>query len=362
MSGKISAFRDRVKRFRKSKKRCIIFLHLPKTGGSTVEFALRKELGQKSIPVQLPADLNNFGSLVDDGLFAQEGLYAIYGHSTVGVKEKSPDDVAVLEFAIFRRPEDIIFSRASFGRLRHQKLSTPLSVVIAKERPNRNCEFLNATTADEAIAFLEDNGVLVGITEKLSTLFDAIVELADLKGGEYPSRNFVPSEFKYNPGPREIAAAKELSGEDIKLYDRTVAIHAEQFRWLRERGYIGNRDAPSIFRKVPLGFTRCYTQGRGSSKQWPKFQQLWKSGTAKVRESDSAGLDLLFEAIEIEAASIIAVLKFIGRQGHKLSSDSVRLWTERVLAHLASDPRDPNGVFMTAANKYLEKNTLLIAA
>ncbi len=178
-----------------SHRNCVIlFHHIHKTAGSTIEFSLAHQFGDQAFRCQ---NANQRSQLAD--FFASSTGTSprfIFGHGTKGIENDLEQfgvfpDVNLFRFTFLRNPRTRCESLFNFMALRDLHFDKTFSEYVASAYPsNPYCKFLNTNSPAK---FLRDNIEFVGTQERFLECTSILLSVLNIKIDQMMSRTVNPN-------------------------------------------------------------------------------------------------------------------------------------------------------------------------
>jgi hypothetical protein len=169
----------------------VVFCHLHKTAGTTLEHALRRHYGDRALRCHTAADRMAVLRDLREGP-AADGGRLIYGHFAHALL----DDLGKLGYrprrnlfrlTFLRHPIRRAESLYSFMKLRDPLMTEDMAQFLARYRKNTAADFFGARAAPEA--WLRDGIDFVGICESMEQSLALLFQMLDVPLNEVPSHN-----------------------------------------------------------------------------------------------------------------------------------------------------------------------------
>jgi len=242
---------------RKGPTGCLVFLHLPKTGGSTLSAALRHKYGSEVLLLEDTSD--PLGGIADVPESRRRSARVVMGHIHYGVHEHIPQECRHL--TVMREPVARVVSmyRHILGHAKHrfhdELVRSQMSLEeFARSAPDAGLDNLqtrmisgrkpgttppggdgawqapplDSSDLEEAKRNL-DRFLVVGLTERFDESFILIRRALGWRLPMYETYNVTRAASaaqREAPTPAAIEAIKERNRLDLELYSHALALHS----------------------------------------------------------------------------------------------------------------------------------------
>ncbi|MCV6587071.1 MAG: sulfotransferase family protein [Marinibacterium sp.] len=279
----LKATRDSI---RAEPRKVLLFCHMHKTGGTTIEKMLVENFSETAYRVSTPNELDEFKQKVEAGLLDEEKTYLVFGHRAHLTIDFLKDRIPSFPFTIFRRPLSLFESNYSFQHTRQGNTSLTTEEYLEQYPKNRIIDFLGAKDFETAVANAHRDYLVVGITERLAETAAILSYLFDLPAKPYQSRN-VTNPGNYVEMDFECVLDYLRDNEDDRLiYDYFDAVHVRS-----NRQFSTLEDAQSVALETGAGtFNRPIQINEDLDENNDKFsllitgQSIWEKDKARAFE------------------------------------------------------------------------------
>ena len=213
----------------------VVFIHIPKTAGTTVIFGLRRAFdGRGAFRVQRHNDQDLAALAADRALCVYTG-HVPYARMRAAFAATARRPVFV---TVLRDPIDRILSAYSYAREKPLEQWHAMAMahdidafvaVMKKKEPQylvgKQCRFvcpLGSPKAESAFASIKENFALVGLQENLDSFFLSLETLVGHSLARPKARNQTASRVtRENLSPKTLAILEKTTEQDRRLYDMT---------------------------------------------------------------------------------------------------------------------------------------------
>ena len=231
----------------------VIFYHLHKTAGTTLENALRAHYGPRALRCHTAADRRALLRRLQDGDLPPGGKL-IYGHFAHALTAElaafgyRPHD-NLFRLTFLRHPLARIESLYAFMKLRDPMMTDTMAQFLARYRKNTATDFFGARTEPEA--WLRTGVDFVGICEAMEQSLALLFQMLDVPLDEIPSHNV-------NTGQTE-RISPDLAAEFLSRYRSEFTLYEVARVALRTacdahqtRGAVSTATVASVARAVGI--------------------------------------------------------------------------------------------------------------
>lgn len=210
----------------------LVFIHIPKTAGTTVRAFLREALGRDRVFWHGPNEdgflqdvvrergldyFRRFAAIGGHFGFSHSDLHRLPGRKIFAAIIRCPVQRTVSHFEfVSHRPEHGLFSELTL----EQALET--RAAIFKVSKNLQCRRVaDRETAADAFEVLESNPFILGSFEQIGLFTDCLAETFEFdKPGITWNNVQAPGYFEKHYTPRAAEIIDTITEEDRKLYER----------------------------------------------------------------------------------------------------------------------------------------------
>lgn len=197
----------------------IIFPHIHKTAGSTIELAIRKNFGLPCVPSRTLPERDNIKNLISTGFFDADARYIVFGHVTEGVADLLKPIIPVTHFTFMRDPIKRMESFYAYQRIRQGITDTPRQF-IDRFIPNRTIyKHIEADSARHALDVFKRSYFMVGLTENFPQHFGVLCKLLRVPAIARETITVMRPEDKITLSPEDAEHYKQRNEEECALYD-----------------------------------------------------------------------------------------------------------------------------------------------
>lgn len=211
-----------------------VFIHIPKTGGTTLEHILKQQYGQDELYALRPRKgvvLNSFLTLSPSEM---NSIKVLKGHLTFGVHEKIRDIANIKYFSMIRKPENRLVSlyrhiQRDIKHPQHHKFkgftfSEFLNNPYSTRYQNHQIFQLTATKPNNKnfknlLVMIEEHYSFVGVQEKYNASLQRLSTIMKWNQPFEIIKRNVSTENTYNLNTDERKLIRRENQFDYKLYD-----------------------------------------------------------------------------------------------------------------------------------------------
>jgi len=233
----------------------IVFYHIHKTAGTTLENAIIGEGKLENVRSHTPQERANVLAQMGRGEFEGKRIF-IYGHETFGITNALAEHGYVprknlFRFTFLRNPKSRLESMYNFLKLRRESFSEPFEKFMKKYQENLFCNFLKVESPTE---WLKDQIEFVGIQEDFETSISVLFQLLGLQAQKQIDAYLINANKQSLLDPVYFQEFYERQKLDYLLYEiaRAALLYVERdFGEARLTVKTGDK---SFVRKTALNF------------------------------------------------------------------------------------------------------------
>lgn len=311
----------------------VVFPHLHKTGGSSLESALNAEFEGRIVRVHTINDRENLSKLVSEGYFAKPETYVVHGHNAAGLSDLLPSDIPQASFTFLRHPLRRFASFYSFTRLRRGEDDLDWQEYMEEFPDNSMLRFFNFSNAKEGIEAARKDFHFIGTTEMFDPSFRLMHSLLGMTKTEYQAKTVVRKEDKHQIPLSLIPRYINRNVEDIKFFE---SVSEATRRGLKKAAKVIENSQTATFVETPRSFVKKTEANTDLEANKDKYSLLLTGKEMWDTAPDDA-LPFFRKAIEVDRGMTQRVLNFL------VSRDRERAvrWAQQQLDDMkaANDPR-----------------------
>lgn len=329
-----------------AKRKVILFCHLHKTGGTTIERMLLETYEGTAHRVSSPNELNAFRQKLNEGLLAENNTYLVYGHRARLLIDELKDQLPTFPFTIMRRPLSLFESNFSFQHTRQGNTTLTTEEYLQKYPKNRIIDFLGANNFRQALRNAHRDYLVVGITERLEETAAILSYLFDLPARPYRSRNVTnPANYVEADFDLVIKFLRE-NADDRKLYDYFDALQSRVYRQL-----VTLSETSIIELETTEGTYNCPIQiNRDLEKNNDKFS-LVVTGQEIWPEDPERAIAFFDKAFSLDWAISGRILNYL----KTVDADSAQQWAKVKMQELGPEESEEIKANKNRLKKWAEK-------
>lgn len=303
-----------------SKRKVLLFCHMHKTGGTTIEKMLLETYQGSSHRVSTPNELNDFKKSVEEGLLDADGTYLVFGHRAHVALDFLSERIDTFPFTIIRRPLSLFESNFSFQHTRQGNVSLTTSDYLKQYPLNRIMSFFGARQFPRAVKNARRDYLVVGITERLEETAAILSYVFDLPPRPYQSRNVTSPRNYVEMDFDCVVDFLQENEEDRLIYDYFDSVHTRVYRQLLKVS-----DTPIVSLETGAGtFNRPIQINENLDSNGDKFS-LFITGQS-IWESDPKRAEAFFDkAFSLDWGMGDRILKFL----KAANADKAVAWAQR---------------------------------
>lgn len=311
----------------------VVFPHLHKTGGSSIESALNAEFEDRIVRVHTINDRENLAQLVKDGFFEEPKTYVVHGHNSSGLLDHLPADLPKAQFTFLRHPLRRFASFYSFSRLRQGDDDLTWNDYLEDFPQNSMLKFFNCKDAKSGIDMLRNEYHFVGTTEMFDSSFRLMHMLLGMQKTEYQAKTVVRKEDKHATPLSIIPRFINRNVEDIKFFE--YASEASRRGLKKIENVIANVPT-ATFIETPNSFVKRTQPNTDLDANKDKYSLLLTGKELWDVDRDRA-LAFFRKAIELDRGMAARVLTYLAAH----APEEARTWAQEQLDEMgkADDPR-----------------------